>query len=69
MSQVLTPEEMAALLEGLLETEDEPDSRHRDFPEEIKSRGRAFPEGSRMAGFHNLSHWLMALADLCWPHL
>ena len=48
MSQVLTPEEMAALLEGLRETEDEPDSRHRDLPEEIRSRGRVFPEVDRM---------------------
>jgi hypothetical protein len=69
MSQVLTPEEMAALFEGLRETEDGPGSLHRDLPEEIMSRGRVFPEGGRITGCHNLSNWLMALADLRWPHL
>jgi hypothetical protein len=69
MSQVLTPEELAALLEGLRETEDEPGSPCCDFPREIKSRSLAFPEGARMSGYHNLSNWLMALADLRWPHL
>jgi hypothetical protein len=34
MSQVLTPEEMAALFEGLREAEDGPGSLHHDVPEE-----------------------------------
>ena len=69
MSQVLTPEEMAALLEGLRETEDESDSRYSGLPEGIRSRGRVFPEVDRISGCHNLSNWLMVLADLRWPHL
>jgi len=69
MSQVVTPEEMAALLEGLREAEDGPGSLHRDLPEEIMSRGRVFPEPCRITSFQNLSNWLMVLADLRWPHL
>ena len=69
MSQVLTPEEMAALLEGLREAEGGPGSLHRDLPEEIMSRARGFPEPGRITGFQNLSNWLMVLADLRWPHL
>jgi len=68
MSQVLTPEELAALFEGLRETEDGPGSLHHDLPEEIMSRGGVFPEGGGIAGCHNLSNWLMALTDLRWPH-
>ena len=69
MSQVVTPEEMAALLEGLREPEGGPGSLHRDLPEEIVSRGRIFPEPCRTNSFQNLSDWLMVLADLRWPHL
>ena len=69
MSQVVTPEEMAALLEGLREAEDGPGSLHRDLPEEIMARGRVFPERGRITSFQNLSNWLMVLADLRWPHL
>jgi len=69
MSQVVTPEEMAALLEGLREAEGSPGSLHRDLPEEIMSRGRGFPERHRITSFQNLSNWLMVLADLRWPHL
>jgi len=68
MSQVVTPEEMAALLEGLREAEGGPGSLHRDLPEEIISRGRVFPERGRITSFQNLSIWLMALADFRWPH-
>jgi hypothetical protein len=42
MSQLVTPEEIAALFEGLREAEGEPGSLHRDLPEE-----RSCPE----AGF------------------
>ena len=69
MSQVLTPEEMAALLEGLREAEGGPGSLHRDLPEEIMSRGRVFSEPGRITSCQNLSNWLMVAADLCWPHL
>ncbi len=69
MSQVLTPEEMAALLEGLREAEGGPGSLPRHPPEEIRSRGRVFPERGRITSFQNLSDWLMVLADLRWPHL
>jgi hypothetical protein len=69
MSQVLTPEEITALFEGLRETEDGPGSRHRDLPEEIVSEGRIFPDSPRITGCHKVSNWLMALAELRWPHL
>ena len=69
MNQVVTPEEMTALLEGLRETEDGPGSQPCQAPREIRSRGRGFPERARITGFHNLSNWLMVLADLRWPHL
>jgi len=69
MSQVVTPEEMAALLEGLREAEGGPGSLHRDLPKEIRSRGRVFSERGRISSFQNLSDWLIVLADLRWPHL
>jgi hypothetical protein len=69
MSQVLTPEEIAALFEGLREAEGEPGSPQRDLPEAILSRGRVFPERWRIPRFQNVSNWLMALGDLRWPHL
>ncbi len=69
MSQVLTPEEMAALFEGLREAEDGPGSLYYHAPKETTSRGRVFPEPGRITSFQNLSNWLMALADLRWPHL
>ena len=69
MSEVLSPEEMAALFEGLREAESGPGSLHRDLPEEIGPRNRVFPERQRITGFQNLSNWLMGLADIRWPHL
>ena len=69
MSQVLTPEEMAALLEGLRETEDESGSHHSGLPKGIRPRGRVFPEVDQISGCHNLSNWLMVMADLRWPHV
>ena len=69
MSQVLTPEEVAALFEGLREAEDGPDSRYYHTPQETTSRGRVSPEPGRIASFQHLSTWLMVLADLRWPHL
>jgi hypothetical protein len=68
MSQVLTSEEMEALFEGLRETEDEPGFHCCGSPGEIMARGRIFPEGDRMSGCHNLSDWLLALADLHFSH-
>ena len=69
MSQVVTQEEMAALLEGLREAEGGPGSLHRHAPEEIMSRGPGFLELGRITSFQNLSNWMMVLADLRWPHL
>ena len=69
MSQVLTPEEVAALFEGLREAEGGPGSLPHHPPKEIMSRGRVFPERGRITSFQNLSNWLMVLADLRWPHL
>lgn len=69
MSQVLTPEEMAALLAGLREAEGGPDGERRDSSKEIVLPGRGFPERRQVSSFQNLSNWLMAMADLRWPHL
>jgi hypothetical protein len=69
MIQVVTPEEMAALLEGLREAEGGPGSLHGDAPEEIMARDQVFPERGRITSLQNFSDWLMALADLRWPHL
>ena len=69
MSQVLTPEEMAALFEGLREAEDGPRSLYYHAPPETTPRARAFSEPGRIDRFQNLSTWLMVLADLRWPHL
>jgi len=69
MSQVLTPEEMAALFEGLREAEDGPGSLYYHPPKETTAKGRGFPEPGRINSSHNLSTWLMVLADLRWPHL
>ena len=69
MSQVLTPEEMAALFEGLKEAEAGPDSPYCHAPKETTSRGRVFPERRRLISFPTISGWMMILADLRWPHL
>jgi len=69
MTQLVTPEEMAALLQGLREADGEPGSLYCDAFKEIMSRDRVSPERSRMTSFHHVSNWLMALADLRWPHL
>ena len=83
MSQVLTPEEMAALFEGLREAEDGPGSLYYYPPQETTAKGPVLPyppqettakgpvlpEPVRINRSHNLSTWLMVLADLRWPHL
>lgn len=69
MSEVLSPEEMAALFEGLREADGGPGSLYCDAPKEIMSRDRVFAERGRITSFQNFSVWLMALADLRWPHL
>jgi translation elongation factor EF-Tu-like GTPase len=69
MSQVVTPEEMAALFEGLREAEDGPGSLYCHAPQETAARGQVFSEPGRIDSFQKLSAWLMELADLRWPHL
>ena len=69
MSQVVTPEEMAALFEGLREAEDGPGSPYCQALQETTPRPRVFSELCRIHSFQNLSTWLMELADLRWPHL
>jgi hypothetical protein len=69
MSQVLTPEEMAALFEGLREAEDGPRSLSYHAPQETTPGDRVFSEPGRIDSFQNLSTWMMVLADLRWPHL
>ena len=69
MSQVLTPEEMAALLEGLRETEDRPVPAIATYPRGSGQEAGFSLKSIEMSGCHNLSNWLMELADLRWPHL
>ena len=69
MSQVLTPEEMAALFEGLREAEDGPRPRHCRLSEEAPSKSRIFSEPCQGKFSRNLSAWLMVMADLRWPNL
>ena len=69
MNQVLTPEELAALFEGLREPERGLGFRPRDLSQEIRSRRRGVTEPRRIGRCQNLSNWLMVLADLRWPHL
>jgi hypothetical protein len=69
MNQVVTPEEMAALLEGLREVEGGPDYRRRHGPEENLRRGRVFPERGCISSRQILSNCQVALADKRWPHL
>jgi hypothetical protein len=69
MSQVVTPEEMAALFEGLREAEDGPGSRNYHSPQETTPRGLVFSKPARINSFQNFSTWLISLADLRWPHL
>ena len=58
MSEVVSPEEMAALLEGLGEADRGPGSLYREAPKEIMSKDRVFPEPGRMTSFQNFSDWL-----------
>jgi hypothetical protein len=51
MIQVVTPEEMAALLEGLREAEGGPGSVPCDAPEEIMAKDQVFPESGRLTSF------------------
>jgi hypothetical protein len=69
MSQVITPEEMAALFEGLRETGSRPDSRHGGVPQDLRSSGRVLLANRGITGCHNLADWLLSLVDLHWPHL
>ena len=69
MSQVLTPEEMAALFEGLREAEDGYGSPYCHPPQETTSKRRIIPERDPVISFPTISNWMMVLADLRWPHL
>jgi hypothetical protein len=69
MSQVLTPEEVAALFEGLGESEGGPGSPYYHAPRETTPRGRVLSEPAPIFSFPTLSAWMMILADLRWPHL
>jgi hypothetical protein len=69
MSQVVTPEEMAALFEGLREAEDGPDSLYYPAPQETTSKRRIISERDPFISFPTISAWMMELADLRWPHL
>jgi len=69
MGQVLTPEEMAALLEGLKEAGTGQDSEPRPSPTRIMTRGQGCPEHRQISRFQNLSNWLMAMTEMQWPSL
>jgi len=69
MSQVLTPEEMAALFEGLREAEDGPGSFPAHVPPNTIAKRRIISERDPIISFPTISAWMMELADLRWPHL
>ena len=69
MGQVLTPEEMAALLEGLREVGDGQDSEPRPLPTRIMTLGQGFTEHRQISRFQNLSNWLLAMTEIQWPSL
>jgi hypothetical protein len=69
MSQVLTPEEMAALFEGLREAEDGSGSLPYHVSHETTSKRRIISERDPIISFPTISAWMMILADLRWPHL
>jgi hypothetical protein len=69
MGQVVTPDEMAALLEGLRETGGGQDFELRPSPTRIMTRGQGFPEHRQISCFQNLSNWLMAMTEIQWPSL
>jgi hypothetical protein len=69
MGQVLTPEEMAALLEGLKEAGAGEDFELRPSPTKIRTRGQGCPEHRQISRFQNLSNWLMAMTEIQWPSL
>jgi hypothetical protein len=69
MSQVVTPEEMAALFEGLREAKDGPGSLPYHVSQETTSKGQIISERDPIISFPTISAWMMALADLRWPHL
>ena len=69
MSRVLTPEEMAALFEGLREAEDGPGSLPDHISQETTAKCRIISERDPIISFPTISAWMMILADLRWPHL
>jgi hypothetical protein len=69
MSQVLTPEEIAALFEGMRQAEGGAEVRASDSTQEIGSLGPGFPEGPQIARFQSSSKWLPAISALPWLHL
>jgi hypothetical protein len=69
MGQVLTPEEMAALLEGLREAEGSHDAELRPSSHRIMTPGQGCPEHRQISRFQNLSNWLMAMTEIQWPFL
>jgi hypothetical protein len=69
MGQVLTPEEIAALLEGLREVEGGHDSELRPSPAKTMTRGQGGPEHPQIGLFQNLSNWLIAMTEIQSPSL
>jgi hypothetical protein len=63
MHQVVTPEEMAALLAGLQEAEAILDCQGSAPPGEIQPRGWRLPEFQKISLRKNLSNWLRGLAQ------
>jgi hypothetical protein len=69
MNQVLSKEEMAALLEGSLEAEADLDSQVINSPPVTTSQSRVFPGRRQRSSFHIFSTWLSAVRELRWPLL
>jgi hypothetical protein len=69
MGQVLTPEEMAALLEGLREAGGGQDPELQPSPSRVIARSQGCPEHRQNSRFQNLSNWLRARTEIQWPSL
>jgi hypothetical protein len=69
MNRVLTEEEMAALLEGWLETKAALVSDLSSAPRVSPSRSQEPAQRRQIPSFHIISNWLIAVRELRWPHL
>jgi hypothetical protein len=68
MRQVVTPEEMAALLDGLREVGEKTGFPRRHAPEKVMSNIQAFSARDRIMPRRDFANGLMTPVDIRWPH-